>query len=29
VTLIGLAVAIDYSLFIINRFRDERREEPS
>src|SRR5207237_2478802 len=23
VTLIGLAVAIDYSLFIVNRFRDE------
>jgi putative drug exporter of the RND superfamily len=25
VTLIGLAVAIDYSLFIVNRFRDELR----
>src|SRR3989442_2461692 len=23
ITLIGLAVAIDYSLFIVNRFRDE------
>src|SRR5207253_8830748 len=23
VTLIGLAVAIDYSLFVVNRFRDE------
>src|SRR5260370_20604119 len=23
ITLIGLAVAIDYSLFVVNRFRDE------